>query len=345
MPTYNRANYLRVSLWNLLPQIKETNGLAELIIADNASIDNTKQVIDEACKWGEFSYICNDKNIGWIRSVYKILKEGAKGQFVWILGDDDLPHNNALKRIMEVLQINPHPEFVYVNFCFSANSNIDLQKIISEGRVINSADFNFNPSPNKDMRNRHVSKLREVAALDHICSTATFSSVWKKTDAISAFEIGIQADKEDFLSVAAVFPHTSFIAHNLLDKPAWYIGEPCIFVYNNYNSSFIKYIPFICLELFPSIYDLFEKKGIPSSVMNAHRAENLRAINYYCGFSRIKVKFSGIEKFSFLRFVKRHYRLREFWRQWFYFIRYIARSKFGRNAGIKSAKRISVLLS
>jgi len=84
IPTYNRANDLRMAVNSILKQDFDDY---EIIISDNASTDNTKKICklfnDERIK-----YLRNKTNIGFNRNLYKVIK-AAKGQYVFMLGDDD----------------------------------------------------------------------------------------------------------------------------------------------------------------------------------------------------------------------------------------------------------------
>jgi len=105
IPTYNRIPYLKDLLGLLLPQIATTEpNDVELIISNNASTDGT----DEFCrglKLAQLRYWENKTNIGGDRNFLKCIRE-AKGEYIWLIGDDDLVHHGAVKQVLEILKIN-----------------------------------------------------------------------------------------------------------------------------------------------------------------------------------------------------------------------------------------------
>lgn len=108
IPTYNRAKTLDKALGYLLPQISQFKEYIELIISDNCSSDNTKEVIR---KWQvkfkeiEFTLFFQNENTGFYGNFRKC-KELASGEFVWILSDDDFIQDDVLKNIIQSLKEN-----------------------------------------------------------------------------------------------------------------------------------------------------------------------------------------------------------------------------------------------
>src|SRR5689334_21288350 len=106
VPTYNRADRLRVMLQAVLPQVAEHSPEVELWISDNASSDETAKVIEESKHLGPFNYSRNSTNIGLISNLIKCATELARGEFVWLLGDDDLLCPNGLSHVVRALREN-----------------------------------------------------------------------------------------------------------------------------------------------------------------------------------------------------------------------------------------------
>lgn len=64
IPTYNRCNYLKYSLESIVVQEPFLNGEVEIVISDNASTDNTKEVAQEFVqKYKNILYFKNEQNI------------------------------------------------------------------------------------------------------------------------------------------------------------------------------------------------------------------------------------------------------------------------------------------
>jgi len=85
IPTYNRAHYLGETIRSVLGQTLRD---FELLICDDASTDNTAQVV-ASFKDPRIRYHRHATNVG-IAANHKAVTEMAEGEFVAILPDDDL---------------------------------------------------------------------------------------------------------------------------------------------------------------------------------------------------------------------------------------------------------------
>lgn len=99
IPTYNRANYLQEAIRSVLAQ---TYTDFELIVSDNASTDNTKEIV------GSFSdprlkYYCNESNIGMANNWNRCLAL-AGGDYVAILSSDDYWEPQFLEKLMPYMK-------------------------------------------------------------------------------------------------------------------------------------------------------------------------------------------------------------------------------------------------
>ena len=102
IPTYNRERYLGDLLRSLVPQLKSLPvGTVELLISDNRSVDGTASL----CQSFDLPFLrfwTNETNIGGDRNFLKCIREAA-GDYVWLVGDDELVAPCAVERILAVL--------------------------------------------------------------------------------------------------------------------------------------------------------------------------------------------------------------------------------------------------
>lgn len=115
IPTYNRARYLAELLETLLPQFAGVpTDVAELVISDNASEDNTAEVIrgfqerELPCR-----YVRNEVNRGSDANFLQCLSL-ARGQYAWVLGDDDLLMPHTIASLLELLAESEY-DLVYLS--------------------------------------------------------------------------------------------------------------------------------------------------------------------------------------------------------------------------------------
>ncbi|MHB1004348.1 MAG: glycosyltransferase family 2 protein [Chloroflexota bacterium] len=103
IPTYNRAEYLRECLDSVLLSCQGHAQMVEVLISDNASTDNTPAVTAEYSKnQAPLSYYRNKENVGSGPNFY-LAVERAKGEFVWVFGDDDKMAPSAVSTVLELI--------------------------------------------------------------------------------------------------------------------------------------------------------------------------------------------------------------------------------------------------
>jgi abequosyltransferase len=105
IPTWKRAEYLRLNLRQLKRELQSVPaGTVEIVVSDNCSPDHTGEVVRQAVAEGmTIRYVRNAENLGWGRNFFQCFNL-AQGHYVWILGDDDLPLDGTLRRIVRHVQ-------------------------------------------------------------------------------------------------------------------------------------------------------------------------------------------------------------------------------------------------
>jgi glycosyltransferase involved in cell wall biosynthesis len=124
--TYNRARFLAQTLDNILPQLNEQ---CEVVVSDNASTDDTAQVVSEyAARWNNVRYRKQETNVGLDRN-FDAAVEHARGEYCWLFADDDLLKADAVATILAALR--PNLSLVLANW---ETRNISLSEVLSPGR-------------------------------------------------------------------------------------------------------------------------------------------------------------------------------------------------------------------
>jgi glycosyltransferase involved in cell wall biosynthesis len=104
IPTFNQAHFLSQAMASVLAQ---TYADFELIVADNCSTDNTRQVVEGfMARDKRVRYYRNEENIGAQRNLNRCLHH-ASGEYVKLLCTDDLIEPTCLEKSVEVLDANP----------------------------------------------------------------------------------------------------------------------------------------------------------------------------------------------------------------------------------------------
>ena len=106
MPTYNRARYLDCLLSDLVTHIGELGYSYELLIGDNASDDETPDVVGRYEGRLAIRYIRRPENVGAVHNIAQLFST-ASGRYVVYVADDDLLIPDALGRHIAYLEANP----------------------------------------------------------------------------------------------------------------------------------------------------------------------------------------------------------------------------------------------
>ena len=117
IPTWNRSEILDESLQKLFKQFADKQKIVEVIVSDNVSTDRTKNVVlDNINKFNltNIKYNRNDSNLGHYGN-YKMCRKLSKGEYLWLLSDDDHIKSGILDEIIIALQSKRKPGGVYLD--------------------------------------------------------------------------------------------------------------------------------------------------------------------------------------------------------------------------------------
>ena len=137
IPTYNCASFLDESIQSVLDQ---TFTDFELIVVDNCSTDNSKEVVTKYLTDDRVKYHVNNKNLGAIGNFNKCLSL-ANGELIKLLCADDKFHPDLLQDFVSVM--NEHPNVSLVSSYFNEfGQDTELIKpafhgLVSGKKVIN----------------------------------------------------------------------------------------------------------------------------------------------------------------------------------------------------------------
>lgn len=112
VPTYNRARYLDCLLADLAEHIGELGCTYELLIGDNASEDETAEVVSRYEGRLAIRYIQRSENLGPAQNVLQLYGV-ACGRYLVYVADDDLLMPAALGRHIAYLEGNPEVGAVF----------------------------------------------------------------------------------------------------------------------------------------------------------------------------------------------------------------------------------------
>lgn len=102
IPTYNRLKYLQELLPELLRQCKQYPEI-EILVSNNCSTDGTEKYLATI---PGIQIRTNIENVGAAENFVRCV-ESARGEYVWLFGDDDLIRPDGIDNVIDTLRIYP----------------------------------------------------------------------------------------------------------------------------------------------------------------------------------------------------------------------------------------------
>lgn len=166
--TFKRAAYIGQTLDSIIPQLQRG---VELVVVDGASPDNTPEVMAEyLVRYPFIRYYRQDVNSG-IDADYDKAVGYARGEFCWLMTDDDLLSGEAVSRVLS--KINDKLDLIVVN---AEVKNSDLSQVLNSRLISLAQDRQFAESDNEEFF-----KL-STQALSFIGCVIIRRSVWVARD-------------------------------------------------------------------------------------------------------------------------------------------------------------------
>ena len=112
IPTFNRAPYLNNLLNYLNEEIYNLDFTYEIVVSDNASTDNSKEVIESFQKDLSLDVYFQKKNLGF-EGTFDFILSRAKGKYFIYLADDDLLDFELLNIAVSKFEVNSNAVALY----------------------------------------------------------------------------------------------------------------------------------------------------------------------------------------------------------------------------------------
>ncbi len=117
IPTYNRAKFLIECLDSVLPQVISNEDKIEFIISDNASTDNTEEIIKEyQNKYPFIKYFKNKSNLGFDGNFMKCF-ERSTGKYLHMMSSDDIMLPGCVDEILKCINECKNVSLIHLNNC------------------------------------------------------------------------------------------------------------------------------------------------------------------------------------------------------------------------------------
>lgn len=297
--TYNRAPWLAISLPLLLKQTAPYRDVIEVIVCDNTSTDETPEVIKQYRNEQGFYYFRNPENVGMLGNL-RVTSQHAQGQYVWILGDDDLLLHGTVERVLKAILEHPDASLVYLNYAYTTIA--DAEKVGDLDRFLRSGIPIGPPGPDL------FAPIYKIATLSENFFTAIYCLVFRRDHALLAYSQNTSGPP--FSSLPTCVPTSYYICQHMMNEAGYWIGTPGLIV--NMNVSWGKYASLWILERMPELYDLAELRGAIPGNVDCWRVHNLPGALHFLEQIYFADTENNIQHFSMGRFIARHKHLKEF---------------------------------
>ncbi|MDZ7318895.1 MAG: glycosyltransferase family 2 protein [candidate division KSB1 bacterium] len=304
IPTRNRAELLRLQLVSLGQQIRGLENDIEIIVSDNASDDNTPHVVEEARRYIPICYHRNDHDIGFVRNFCAVVDQYARGEYCWIIGDDDMVIKGKIPKIVSVLHTNYDLDYVFVNHF--------LKSIEQRNRLIQAHDSVYQPTLDEcrclDLSERRLSRWEELLDIPSHAPSIIFTGIVGHVFRRSTWVANVDPTEVCgplFTSLATTFPHIKILATAMIGKPVYYLGDPCVLLATG-SQDWIDYLPAIKVIRIGEAVDLFERLGVGAQRIRLLRFSYLQLCMPAIPLLLFDPQLPGRELFSLRNFVWRH---------------------------------------
>ena len=297
--TYNRAEWLALSLKNLTRLVPDPRAEIEIVVCDNTSTDHTPDVVQPYLGRTDFRYYRNPENVGMLGNL-RVTANHAKGQYIWILGDDDLLKTGSVEYVIQVIRRYPGIALLYLNYALTCKQ--DAKEVADLDQLLHESPPNVPPGPDI------TAPVHQISTVTENFFTAIYCLVFRRDHALKAYSQN--TDGRPFSTLLTCVPTTYYVLNFMMNEPACWVGEPQLVV--NTYVSWLKYISIWTLERFPEIHDLAEKMGADPNGVNHWRTRHLPEVVHFFREIFENDQESNIEYFSAQRLVERMKHLDKF---------------------------------
>ena len=296
--TYNRAHWLKHSIPHLLEVTKKYGTLVEVLIVDNASSDESSRFLQDLKSSQNFNLIVNPVNVGMLGNL-AVTANSAKGEFTWILGDDDFIDPDALENVLKIIWKHPGINLIYGNY-----SHINFE--VDEYR--NYTDLMKNAAlVEQESESFYVERVIEMASKTENFFTAIYCCIFRSDHAKKCFEY--YDEQKPFESLEGCVPTTKYVLDHLLSEAGYWYGKNLITI--NTNVSWLKFADLWVIDRFPEIYNRFENAGVARSNIDKYRIRSIEGVKYHLE-DAINKSSSNLMKLQLSHLVSGYKHLAEF---------------------------------
>jgi len=256
IPTYNRSKYLRSNLLSIFSQVRHPE-LVEVVVSDNHSTDETEAVAREFLKYENFRYFRQEENIGPAKNFLSNVAL-AKGEYCWIIGDDDFILQERIESILQLIGENPDVPFFYATLL-----DFPMEKFEKYRQPFQT--LLYEESPVTTLEVIHLDKFEELLSskysiifLGEVMAGIFRKSIWDTYT--------IHPDKNMFASLESIYPHCVIHAHTLIGRKAIFIKTPVTLALSGSRDWYDK-LDYILIVYMKKLIGVYRDNGVKGALL------------------------------------------------------------------------------
>lgn len=225
IPTYNRASHLANCLNSIILNERRSSIDFEICVSDNCSTDETEAVVHSAQADINIKYNRNHANLGIPQNFLKVV-EMAAGDFVWLIGDDDLLLPNALEVLDCLISQHQDVDFFYVN-----SYHLNAEYLSSFSQPFDTANLPNDMKPFSSWTNSGELMFMDLVnpriSFDFL--GGMFLSVFRRENWIlnaNVLDAAAVQDTRTFSHFDNTFPHVKIFANAFSNSRAYFNAKP-----------------------------------------------------------------------------------------------------------------------
>jgi len=201
IPSNNKTELLDIAIESIALQINRNNN-CEICISDNSAGGTTESLVkNKYIELKQISYHRSNDSPSLDENVNKVVRL-ARGDYVWLFGDDDIIVEGALDKIINHLK-EFSPDILILN-----SISFDQSGIVETSRTVLEKSKNYGPADNDDF-------LMELGGyLTYLGGIVIHRELWLKY-----FRPEL---------VGSYFAHIDTVCHAKIGRTASYIADPAI---------------------------------------------------------------------------------------------------------------------
>ncbi|WJV63241.1 glycosyltransferase [Pectobacteriaceae bacterium CE70] len=290
--TYNRKKWLAINIENFISVSAGLEKDVELIICDNCSHECIDDLIAKYHHYSNITFYQNSANIGMLNNLPQTVSF-ANGEYVWLIGDDDLIHKDALQNILDIIK-KKSPDLINLNYNVSS---ADVPE------SLDSLDEYLDKAQNYTLDGvSKVAPIREISSRNENYYTAIYSFVARRNFSWRIFNQDTSG--APFSSMQTCVPSSKYILSKMMEEKGYWLNKPAITI--NLKVSWGEHASIWLLERIPEVYDLAELNGAPEKDVSHWRDHTFRNSIHCLDLLQKADNNGSYPNFSFARYLRRN---------------------------------------